>query len=166
MQLVVSPELDPTWREPGDEEPCVEPDGRVGGGDRPPEVGEAPESRCEAAAPHLVEGPARRVPDLAGRRDHDPGLLPGLAHRRDAERGRGARICADPHRCEMGEIERRGRIGGPIRRFHRPTRKHVVARQKLRIDVAASHQAQGTALAGAHHDQGRGVARSNRHGRR
>ena len=55
MQLAVAPELDPVGLEPGEEEPGVESDGRVRGSDRPAEVDETPERRCDTAAPHLVE---------------------------------------------------------------------------------------------------------------
>ena len=152
--------------EPGEEEPRVESDGRVRRGNRPSEVGEPPERRRDAATPHLVEGPARRVPDVTGGRDHDSGLLVRLAHGRDAERGGGGGIPANPHGPEMGQIERRRRPRPPIRLFHRPAGKHEVARQKLRVGVTASHQTQGVAVAGAHHDQSRGVAWSNRRGGR
>ena len=165
MQLAVSAEIDAAGPEPCEEEPCMEPDGRVRRSDRPSEVDEPPERRRDSAQPHLVEGVARGGADGLGRRDHDPGLLVRLAHRRDGEsRGTGG-IPADSHGPKVGEIELRCRLYRLIRPFHRPAGKHEVARHELRVGVAAPHQAQGITVAGTHDDQGRGVARSNRPGR-
>ena len=165
MEFVVSAKIDGAGPEPSEEEPCVEPDGRAGGSDRPPEVGETPERRRDPAPAHLVEGLARHVSDLAGCRDHDPGLLVRLAHRRDGKGGGGRGIPADSHGPEVGEIEPRCGFRYPIRPFHRPSGEHVAARQKLRVGVAAPHQTQGLAVAWTHDNQGRGVTWSNRHGR-